>query len=568
MELNGKLDAIPEPYRSMAAYLDALPAAERLAAWLSMLAASSDREELEKAVENERPEGPPPEDDGDSLDEWEPIRLGTLSPVEAFPLDVLPFPARDLATAAAESIGCPIDFPAVAILAAASGLIGRSARLLVKDGYFESASLYVALVGIPSSGKTPGLDAALAPVWSIALDLHREWQAAMSARGADDQGEEPTLRRIVTTDPTTEALGPILCKNPRGLIVAPDEFTKWVMSMDQYKGGKGGDRPFYLSTWSGKPWYIDRAKHMREPIVVPHPFLTVVGGLTPAMLTELPEGKGRDDGFIARLLFTYPDWRIPPYSDRGIPEEVAAGWDHVARAHWNRDITEKDGNLYPRVVRMTRDATAEWTRWVNKHRREQRADGFEDSLQGPWGKLEAYAARLALVLHLLHLASDPTRSPPADPPDLHPRIIEAASILIAYFKSHARRVYASIDGKMIDGGGNVRALIRWILRNDLAGFSTRDIGMNFDRFRDDPAALNDALEWMTSHNLIRPRPGPEAATSGKPGRKRAPSFDVNPDLRTAPRFQQFQRNPGCRPDSVGNGGNVALPLERNGGIRP
>src|SRR5262249_52932364 len=85
----------------------------------------------------------------------------------------------------------------------------------------------------------------------------------------------------------------------------------------------------------------------------------------------------------------------------------------------------------------------------------------------------------------------------------------------AYFKSHARRVYAAIDGKLIDGGENVRALVRWILRSDLAGFSTRDIGMNFDRFRDDPAALNDALGWMTSHNLIRPRPGPEAPTPGK-----------------------------------------------------
>ena len=82
-----------------------------------------------------------------------------------------PIPARDLAEAAAESIGCPVDFPAVAILAAASGIIGRSASLLIKPGYFESASLYVALVGSPSSGKSPALRAALAPVWSIAAKL-------------------------------------------------------------------------------------------------------------------------------------------------------------------------------------------------------------------------------------------------------------------------------------------------------------------------------------------------------------------------------------------------------------
>ena len=83
------------------------------------------------------------------------------------------------------------------------------------------------------------------------------------------------MRRIVSSDPTTEALGPLLAANPRGLTVAPDEMTKWVMSMDQYKGGRGGDRPFYLSVWAGESVYIDRAKHMKEPIAVPHPFLTI-----------------------------------------------------------------------------------------------------------------------------------------------------------------------------------------------------------------------------------------------------------------------------------------------------
>ena len=134
--------------------------------------------------------------------------------------------------------------------------------------------------------------------------------------------------------------------------------TKWVMSMDQYKGGKGGDRPFYLSAWNGEPVYIDRAKHMREPIVVPHPFLTVVGGLTPDMLTELPEGKGRDDGFMARLLFSYPDRMPRRYSDQGIPDAVADAWDDMARPLWDRPMREQDGKPVPHVVKMTPEAAA------------------------------------------------------------------------------------------------------------------------------------------------------------------------------------------------------------------
>ena len=37
----------------------------------------------------------------------------------------------------------------------------------VKAGYFVTSSLFVALVGSPSSGKSPALRAALAPLWFI-----------------------------------------------------------------------------------------------------------------------------------------------------------------------------------------------------------------------------------------------------------------------------------------------------------------------------------------------------------------------------------------------------------------
>ena len=92
------------------------------------------------------------------------------------------------------------------------------------------------------------------------------------------------------------------------------------------------------------------------------------------------------------------------------------------------------------------------------------------------------------------------------------------------------------------------ALVRWIVRNNRTAFSVRDIERNFDRFKDDEAALADALDWMTRQNLIRPQAAPEASTQSGPkrsGRKAAPpSSEVNPRLQTAPRFRHFRRNPG------------------------
>ncbi len=345
-------------------------------------------------------------------------------------------------------------------------------------------------------------------------------------------GEEPALQRLVSTDPTTEALGPILAKNPRGLIVAPDEMTRWVMSMDQYKNGKGGDRPFYLSTWNGEPIFIDRAKHMREPIVVPHPFLTVMGGMTPDMLSTLPEGQGRDDGFIARLLFAYPDRVTRRYAEDGVPDDVAAEWSGWQRRSGRSTMREVDGKPAPRVVRMDHEAAVEWRAWCQAHYAEQEADEFRDSLEGPWGKLEAYAGRLALILHLMTLMSDPTRPSSDDLPELPKRTIEAAFRLVAYFKAHALRVYAAMGGKCDRGGDDVQSLVRWIRRNNLAEFAEREITRNMRRFRDDPAALEDALGWMANHNIIRPRERPEASPKG--GRPHSAVYDVNPQLNGAP----------------------------------
>ncbi|WP_169979481.1 DUF3987 domain-containing protein [Tautonia rosea] len=549
LEVNGELDALGGPLRGIADHLAGLAVDTRQPALDAFLAARDDRDEVLRSILAVDLNGPMPEaeqeqEQPDEGTDWGPIRFGTLPSVEPFPLHVLPDPARDLAEAAAESIGCPVDFPAVACLAVASGIIGQSARLRIKAGYFASASVYAALVGGPSIGKSPALRAATSPLWAIAHELHQEWQRELEAWEADDpkeRGPKPRLRRLASSDCTTEALGPILADNPRGMTVLPDEMTKWVLSMDQYKGGKGGDRPFYLSAWAGEPVQVDRQKHMDGPIVVPHPFLTVIGGMTPDMLSTLPEGKGRDDGFLARLLFAFPD-PVPRrrYSERGIPEDVATDWANLIRSLWAREMRSVNGRDQAHVVGMTPEARKAWVALMNAHLAEHEADDFDDALEGCWGKLEAYAGRLALILHLTDLSSDPTRPAPADPPDLPEAVIDAAADLLVYFKSHARRTYAAMGGKAEQGGSDVRAIVRWVLRNDLARFSTRDIDRNIPRFHDNDAALADALDWLVRHNIIRPCSLPEGEQHRR-GRKPGPAFDVNPAIHASPRFRHLRR---------------------------
>jgi hypothetical protein len=136
--------------------------------------------------------------------------------------------------------------------------------------------------------------------------------------------------------------------------------------------------------------------------------------------------------------------------------------------------------------------------------------------------------------------SDLVKFEPIELPRLSRPTLEAATRLVGYFKSHARRVYGKMSGSYQDGGEDVVALVRWIIRNGKTGFSTRDISRNFDRFRDDPGALGDALLWMLSKNVLRHRV--EANSPPRGGRKPAPYYEVNPDLLDSPRFRHFRRS--------------------------
>src|SRR5262249_57727938 len=91
---------------------------------------------------------------------------------------------------------------------------------------------------------------------------------------------KPTLYRIMVNDATVESLAPVLSQNSRGVVMIRDELAAWVTSANQYKGGRGTDRQFWLSNWAGVAATVDR-KQQAAPIIIPHPFVSVVGGIPP-----------------------------------------------------------------------------------------------------------------------------------------------------------------------------------------------------------------------------------------------------------------------------------------------
>src|SRR5262245_46975181 len=109
----------------------------------------------------------------------------------------------------------------------------------------------------------------------------------------------------------------------------------------------------------------------------------------------------------------------------------------------------KEGKKQPHVFRLSRQARDTWVRWYDAHADAVNDPAFDPGEMGADGKLCDFAARLALILHVTHLACDPTATPErfASTPDVSKWAVSGAIKLWSYFRAHHRRVRAYLSGR-------------------------------------------------------------------------------------------------------------------------
>jgi len=391
----------------------------------------------------------------------------------AFPTSALPRQVRSLVEEAAAAIDCPPEFIAVPLLVMLGSAIGNARRVHLKQGWTEGAAIFAAVVADAGEKKTPASKVAVEAAVKAQARMRNGYRdkrdeyarelrqhevdkadARKDGMASPPPPEEPVMGRALVEDTTTEALAAVLEGNPRGVLVMRDELAAWAKSMDQYKsGGKGADRQFWLSAWSGSYVSVDR-KGRPEPLVLPVPFVGLFGSIQPSVLPEI--GAGREDGLMDRLLFAYPETTPSRWSDDEISDGAIGGvkwlYDKLRRLEPGED---ENGDPEPVTVRLSPEAKPVLVQMINSHREEMDAPGFPARLRGPWAKLEAYLARLALIAAMCRVATH-------DAPELiEPDDVLRASILLDYFKNHARRVYVGLHGSdRIDAlAGDVAAFL-------------------------------------------------------------------------------------------------------------
>ena len=179
---------------------------------------------------------------------------------------------------AAQWAGSSEDYIAQALLASVAGLCGQGVSARITEAWSEPVILWQALVGGPSSGKTPALEWLRRPLGTVERVLARE-------------GGAP----VVVSDASLPALEKAVAKRRQGVLLWRDEPTAWLAGLGRKSRRDESKRGPFLDTWGaiGLPW--GRGDK---------PAVSIVGSLDPERLDAALEGTG--DGLAARFLYAWP----------------------------------------------------------------------------------------------------------------------------------------------------------------------------------------------------------------------------------------------------------------------
>lgn len=463
----------------------------------------------------------------DALVEGSPRSNDGQTPYRPFPVEALPDELRSFVVAASKAIVCDPCYVALPLLSGIAAAIGNSRCIKPKHDWTEPAILWTAIVGESGTAKSPAMEAALRWVrkrqtaalaehkrkvkeHKDAMAVHRRAMASWN-RGSEDgappqEPESPIAERTWTDDATTEAVAKLLEQNPRGILMIRDELSGW-FNFDRYASGSGGDVAKWMEMFGGRSSIVDRRGG--GTLFIPRAAVSIAGGIQPGILRRVLRAEHRENGLAARLLLAYPPRVRKAWSDATVdPATESAVAAMFGRLYGLSMDTGEDGEPMPRTITLAADAQEEFIAFYNAHARTQATLVADEA--AAWSKLEAYAARLALVIHLAReaLADAPTPGP------VDRQSVAAAVTLVRWFGEEAMRVYAMLakpDGDLV-------RLADWIGRQP-NGVTVRDLMRGPTPWRGNTGRAEADLQRLVEDGRVTRCPMPPGPSGGRPSER-------------------------------------------------
>jgi hypothetical protein len=461
--------------------------------------------------------------DRDDVVEWpDPVDFLREMSAPPFTPDLVPDVLGEYPFAYSRQTGIDPGLCITAAITAAAAALSDDFAVVADSGsaWMQPPRVWVLAVAPSGAGKSPAQRAMLAPLHDVQRELVAHYQRQCEALGEDEP--KPPRPRVVLSDTTVEALSEALRDNPRGLLVANDEFEGFLGSLDQYRRGAASrDRGEWLRAFDGGPHTVERVQ--RGSVYVPNFGVSLLTATTPTALAKvarmLPE-----DGLLQRFLVCIARRQQDgePVHDLEVKREAFA------------DLLRKLYAATPRLHRgkvpmmqLARDAFTEWRRRIRVQ--QEALDGLDPALGAHLAKFPTFALRLAAVFHAVQAIAREDHDDPAEWP-LLPETLDLAFRFLDRCRQHAVCLYLTQRG-----GSEAFDLAREVARAVVAlgtdQIERRDLLRHSWAFRKaDPQQQAVALDLLVDLGWLRP------TASGY--RKSEPTrFAVNPGI--APKFAQL-----------------------------
>jgi putative DNA primase/helicase len=477
-----------------------------------------------------------------------------IPPAPVFPIECLPYAAANYATDEAERMQCAVDLIAIPMLVAFAGLIGKDATIQPKrkDNWRERPCLWGTVIASKSEMKSPAQDKATAPLKRIQKKLFvedatmlEEWEkkaeAAKLREGAwkkeckkilaKDSGAElpakpkeveelppkPVARRTLTNDATIERMADLMVES-RGLTLVRDELSGFLLNMSRYNAGS--DRQFYLESYSGGSYTVDRVG--RGNSFIEDLYLNIIGGIQPQVARKLFSIEtGPDDGLFERFgLIAYPEkpttyQHVDRWPDKMKREFFNQMCDKLADANWGELLDKDDFN--PKGFAHFNEAAQDiFNEWLTEHRQMLRRIPDDDPIGGMMGKARGLLARLTLVIHLAAWAAGETPDPTTI---VEESLSRALALLEEYLIPTWRRVFAAFGKTAADDGAH--RIAKWIKAEKIQKVRFRDIRRKCWTGLSDDREIEPAIKMLVAHRWLG---DPELTKNGRP----TTDYPVNP----------------------------------------
>jgi len=413
--------------------------------------------------------------------------------VPAFPLDVVPQPWREWVSDTACGAGAPIDYVAQAVLGAVAGLCGAGVKACVTQSWSEPLVLWQALVGAPSAGKTPALDAIGRPLATVEKLLQRDGGPERS-RGASSE------RIVVVRDAALAALTRSVAARPSGVLLWRDEPTPWLSTLARETRHDRPRGPF-IDAWSAAG---------NLPV-------SVLCSLHPDGLAEALEGT--PDGLAARFLFAWPS----AAAHRGLIDDKPPREDEAVT------MLHRIGGAVgtperPLALVFQEEAVKMFDRFLT-HLQEQ-VSGAEGTEAAWLGKGRGTVVRLAAVLALLdwsrHAAT--ARLPGSVGRD---HVQAAIRLWRDYFRPHGRAVLDRCAPSDVER--QARRVVRWLKAGAKAEVTREEVRRHALGKTANAGQTDRVLGRLWSAGVVRPAAHDPLPQGGRPPHR----WEINPALVSA-----------------------------------